>query len=144
MKLNNKLLYLILGVILICILLLCLFNKKKNVICELKNNSLNTKINVELNKNITFTYNYLFDNMDETVDKYDNVNSYLKRINKLDGVKSNIEQEEKNVNYSVYINFTQVKEDNYKILNITEIIKLKDMKEIMEYYEKQGFTCEVI
>lgn len=75
--------------------MLCLFSKKNSVLCELKSDSLNTKVDIKLNKNITFPYNYLFNAMDETVDKYDNLNSYLKLVNKIDGVQSNIEQIEK-------------------------------------------------
>ena len=143
MKLNKSILLVIISAILI-ITLICLFNKKNNVLCELNKNLINTKINIELNKNITFTYNYNFDTMDETVDKYDNINSSLKRVNNLNGVTSNIEQLEKKVNYSINIDLKKVKEEDYKTLNIAEIVKLKDKKEIIRYYEKQGFTCEVI
>lgn len=50
----------------------------------------------------------------------------------------------KKVNYSIDIDLTEVKEEDYKLLNIIEIIKLKNKKEIKEYYEKQGFTCEIV
>lgn len=143
MKLNKKILLILISIILI-ISLICLLNKKNNVLCELNKDSINTKINIELNKNITFTYEYLFDTMDKTIDKYDNVNTYLKRVNNLNGVTSNIEQLEKKVNYSIDIDLTKVKEEDYKTLNIAEIVKLKDKKEIIEYYEKQRFICEII
>lgn len=143
MKLNKKTLLVIISIILVITLIL-LLNRKNNILCELNKNSIKEKINVELNKKIIFTYNYKFDTMDETVDKYDSINSNLKRIKEIEAVHTNIEQIEKNINYSINIDLTKVKDNDYKILNITEIIKLKEKKEIIEYYEKQGFTCEVI
>lgn len=143
MKLNKKILLVVISIILV-ITLIVLLNRKNNVLCELNKNSINTKIHVELSKKIIFTYNYKFDTMDKTIDKYDSINSTLKRIKKIEAVQTNIEQIEKNINYSINIDLTKVKENDYKILNITEIIKLKGKKEIIDYYEKQGFTCEII
>jgi cellulose biosynthesis protein BcsQ len=54
---------------------------------------------------INYIYSYNEGYMDNVVDKYDSVNAYLNIINKKDGIKSTIKQEDYNLEYSIDLEF---------------------------------------
>lgn len=114
----------------------------KKIYCELDKSNYNSQIYYKLNENIKINYNHEFITMDNAVDKYDEINNYLKLINNIDGVETNIEQEKLKLNYFININLEKISKDDYELLDINNILESNRKKEIIEYYEKQGYTCK--
>ena len=68
--------------------------------------------------------------------------SYVDLINKLDGVDANINQNKNETEYSINIDINKVSKDDYQLLEIEDIIKLKEKKDIIKYYEDLGYACK--
>jgi len=123
------------------ILLVISINNKK-IYCELDKSNYNSQIYYKLNENIKINYNHEFIIMDNAVDKYDEINNYLKLINNIDGVETNIEQEQLKLNYYININLNKISKDNYELLGIKDLMKNKIKKDIISYYEKNNYSCK--
>lgn len=117
-------------------------NNNKKIYCELDKNNFNSQIYFKLNENIKINYNQEFITMDNAVDKYDEIKDYLKLINNIDGVETNIEQEQLKLNYYININLNKISKDDYELLGIKDLMKNKTKKDIISYYEKQSFECK--
>lgn len=144
MKLNKKIiiLYISLVFLIIGIILFCVLNNVKKVYCQINNENNKSQINIKLNKSIKTYYNYSFDTMDSVVDKYDDFKKYLNLINNIEGVETDIEQEELKLNYYININLNKISKDDYELLGIKDLMKNKTKKDIISYYEKQSFECK--
>ena len=140
---NNKKVVLLISLIIILSLsfgIFYLIKFNKTVTCELNKNNYNIVINLDKN-NINFDYKYSFNTIEESVNKYDMISSYIDFIVKLDGVKSSIKQNKNIMEYSINIDINKITKDNYKLLEIDKVIGL-DNKEIIKYYEDLGYTCK--
>ena len=139
--LNKKRLFLIvLLLIIIIFIIICIRNNKK-VVCNLNDKNTSIKIDIDRNKSVSSNYKYTYDKMDNVVDKYDEVYSYLKFIKKRDGIKTSIKQEGYDLTYKIDIDLKKVNKKDYELLNISNIVK-KSKKSIKKYYKKLGYTCK--
>lgn len=150
MKLNKKKLGIIIIIIALFIIIVCLFIKRdKILLCEFKeSNEINiTNITIKVYDKLSkYSVNYLYQYnegyMDNVVDKYDSVNAYLGIINKKDGINFTIKQEGYNLEYNINLELDKINKEDYKLLEIEEITKLDNIKDIKKYYEDLGYTCE--
>lgn len=150
---NKKTIFILIGVIiLISILLIVLLSKKTTEItCTINEKediyTMDIEINILLEDRIvnykkSNVYQYKKGYKDELVDKYDNVKKYFNYLDKNIDIKTNLVEEEYILKYDYEVNIDKIDKDNYKLVEIEDIIKLKEKKDIIKYYEKQGYTCK--
>jgi len=111
------------------------YTKKSEFDIILKNNKIQS-----MKENVSYIYNKGY--LDDATDMYDNINSFYKIIKEKNGIKTFLEQKNHNIIYSLQLDIKEINKNNYKLLEIEDIIKLKEKKDIIKYYEKQGYTCK--
>lgn len=145
MNINKKIILLIfISIILLIVgsLLFIISNKNKKIYCELEKKNYKSQINLNLDESIKINYDYVFESMDNAVDKYDEIKSYLKLIDNIDGVDTNINQEELKLNYFININLNKVSKKDYDLLDIKDLMNNNTKKDIINYYEKINYSCK--
>lgn len=133
---------LLLNFIIVSIILYFLLNKEKELVCVNKENDNKITYKIILNKKISISYDLNYKTMDEVVDNYDNVKAYLNIIKNNDGVETNIKQEEKNLSYSIDYDVKKINEKDYDLYGIKDIVKLKNNKDIIKYFEDMNYKCD--
>ena len=143
MKIKKKFLILIIILfIILCVVFCYLFNNKKELICVNEKNDNIITYKIILNKKINISYDLNYKTMDEVVDNYDNVKAYLDIIKNNDGVETNIKQEEKKLSYSIDYDVKKINEKDYDLYGIKDIVKLKNNKDIIKYFEDMNYKCD--
>lgn len=151
---KNKKICVIAFIVFICViaLVICEYTLSKRINCTLMYESdmytLNDNIVLKYNsfgikeiKNDVL-YNYNGGYMNEAVDMYDNKKNYFDFMKKRNGIKTNIEQDYYVIKYSIDIDKSELSLEDYKLVNVQDIMILKKKKDIKEYYEKKGYSCE--
>lgn len=144
MKTKKKyvIIILLLTFIIVSIILYFLLNKEKELVCVNKENDNKITYKIILNKKISISYDLNYKTMDEVVDNYDNVKAYLNIIKNNDGVQTNIKQEEKKLSYSIDYDVKKINEKDYVLYGIKDIVKLKNNKDIIKYFEDMNYKCD--
>ena len=141
---NKKRIVLVLAIIfllLISVLIVYLINSNKTITCELSKDNYSTVIYIDNDNFINFDYKYSFDTIEDSVNKYDMMISYIDFISKIDGIDANINQNKNEMEYSINVDINKVSKDDYKLLEIDKVIDLSN-SEIKKYYEDLGYSCK--
>lgn len=128
-------------ILLLSFIIIYLINTNKVVTCKLNKDNYNAIVYIDKDNYINFDYKYSFDTIEDSVNKYDMMTSYIDFITKLDGVVVNINQNKNEMEYSINIDTNKISKDDYKLLEIDKIIDLSN-KEIIKYYEELEYTCK--
>lgn len=128
-------------ILLLSFIIIYLINTNKVVTCKLNKDNYNAIVYIDKDNYINFDYKYSFDTIEDSVNKYDMMTSYIDFITKLDGVDANINQNKNEMEYSINIDTNKISKDDYKLLEIDKIIDLSN-KEIIKYYEELEYTCK--
>lgn len=151
MVMNKKIIIFIIFFFIIVFGIIFLTTKRETLVCNktIKNKAYIEQVEVIIyynNKIKKYTLNKKYDYkegfMDDVVDKYDNLNAYLNIINKKDGITSNIKQEGYILEYNVNILIDKAKKEDYKLLEIEDVIKVDKLKDIRKHYEDLGYVCK--
>lgn len=143
MKVKKKFLILIIILfIILCVVFCYLFNNKKELICVNEKNNKKITYKIVLNNRISINYDLNYKTMDEVVDNYDNVKAYLDIIKNNDGVETNIKQAEKNLSYKIDYDIKKINEKDYDLYGIKDIVKLKNNKDIIKYFQDKNYKCD--
>ena len=144
---NNKVKLIICLILILLIGSLYILKKEnKKITCVNESDGLNTKILINYKKkitNISYKYIYIYKEgqMEDAVDKYDSIKSFVDLLTNIEGVSANVDQEYLNVFYNLDVDFEVLKKEYYDLLNIQDLLFLKNKQDIINYYNEQNFTC---
>lgn len=144
---NNKIKLISLILILLIGSLYILKKENKKITCVNESDGLNTKILINYKKkitNISYKYVYIYKDgqMEDAVDKYDSIKSFVDLLTNIEGVNANVDQEYLNIFYNLDVDFEVLKKEYYGLFNIQDLLSLKNKQDIINYYNKQNFTCK--
>lgn len=150
MKKQKKLYITITIIVIVCIsicvsiFILTKLNRKQELTCtyDHKNHKITQHLILENQEwNITINHTYTYDNMDDTVDKYDTYKKYLSILESDLPIKTNIVQEEYKVKYEISGKLSNFTESAIMPSEIEKIVNYTNIDEFKQYFKDAKYKC---
>ena len=146
MKNKYKNIVIILIILFIILMFICISKKteQKTLKCtyEFENYAITHTINF-LDDGIYIKIDnlYTYDNMDDVVDNFDSASSYLNILRKKTDIKTHIEQNQYQLNYSMSGYLTSFNNKDLVSEELNKLSTLKRLSQFKKYYKEIKYIC---